>query len=61
MPEWDGVSNLSNQSGGKWSARGRKGVLARVETAFREKHGFSDRMAGLFRFGGARVMRLVAR
>ena len=36
-------------------------LLARVETAFREKHGFSDRMAGLFRFGGARVMRLVAR
>ena len=36
-------------------------LFARVETAFREKYGFADRMAGLVRFGQTRVMRVVAR
>jgi hypothetical protein len=34
-------------------------LLERVRTAFREKYGFSDRMAGWIRFGGEHIMRLV--
>ena len=40
---------------------GGEPLLARVQAAFREKYGFSDRLAGLFHFGGARIMRMVPR
>ena len=33
----------------------------RIAAALREKHGFSDRMAGLIRFGPRRILRLVPR
>ncbi len=33
----------------------------RVANGFREKYGFMDRVAGLFRFGDTRIMRLVPR
>lgn len=36
-------------------------LLQRVVAAFRTKYGFSDRMAGLVRFGDTHVMRLVRR
>jgi hypothetical protein len=36
-------------------------LLERVQTAFREKYGFSDRMIGWIPFGGSRIMRLVPR
>ena len=36
-------------------------LVERVVTAFRTKYGFSDRMAGLIRFGDAHIMRLVPR
>jgi hypothetical protein len=36
-------------------------VLTRVEAEFRRKYGFRDRLAGLFRFGGTHILRLVPR
>jgi hypothetical protein len=36
-------------------------LLARVVASFRTKYGFSDRMAGLVRFGDTHVMRLERR
>ncbi len=36
-------------------------LLQRVNDTFREKYGFSDRWAGIMRFGGTHIMRLVAR
>lgn len=36
-------------------------LVQRVVAAFRTKYGFSDRMAGLVRFGDTHVMRLVRR
>ena len=33
----------------------------RVAAVFREKYGFADRLAGLIRFGGTHIMRLVPR
>ena len=36
-------------------------VLAKVEARFREKYGFSDRLAGMIRFGGPHIMRLAPR
>ncbi len=36
-------------------------LLQRVNDTFREKYGFSDRLAGIMRFGGTHIMRLVER
>ena len=36
-------------------------LLEKVVAAFRTKYGFSDRMAGLIRFGDTHIMRLVPR
>ncbi len=36
-------------------------LAAQADAAFREKHGFADRMSNLFRFGDANIMRLRAR
>ncbi len=36
-------------------------IRERVVGGFREKYGFSDRLAGLFRFGDTRIIRLLPR
>jgi hypothetical protein len=38
-----------------------EGLRERVETAFREKYGWSDAMIGLFRGGNPRIMHMIPR